>query len=62
MSFKPSSQTAENVHEEDDKAGKQCQREHVNFSVVSIALGGWNSLSKDLCKFGHLCNEMLFLE
>ena len=52
MSFKPSSQTAENVHEEDDKAGKQCQRE----------LGGWNSLSKDLCKFGHLCNEMLFLE
>ena len=40
MSFKPSSQTAENVHEEDDKAGKQCQREHVNFSVVSISTRG----------------------
>ena len=40
MSFKPSSQTAENVHEEDDKAGKQCQRELVNFSVVSISTRG----------------------
>ena len=81
MSFKQSSQTTENVLEEDDE-GKQRQRECKVFSgvleaklaksrlkihnlskwclllneanrSVKKALGGWNSLFKDLCK-GHL--------
>ena len=87
ISFKQSSQTDENVLKEDDKPGKQCQREHVNFSpgleaklaksrlkihnlakqclLLNEATSKRSRVNKtleDLQKFGHLCNEMLFLE
>ena len=69
ISFKQSSQTDENVLKEDDKAGKQCQREHVNWQSqdsrstiwrsskrnrVNKTLEEWESPFKDLDKFGHL--------